>query len=219
MALGWRKSYLRYRSFFLNLYNVYKRRPDVKMFLEIILSLVTISAFGVFALRPTALTIVQLLEEIEAKEETIEKMDIKIENLQTAQSLYNQQQTRISLLDQAIPDDPTPESYVRQLEGLASTRAVSVLGMSIGEVVLVGTQEEPESSDLEKLPQGSGGLTFSISVEGQYAQLNNFFNDLRNLRRPVKIDSANFNASETEEGQALVLVVQGRVPYLRENQR
>lgn len=221
MALGWRKSYLRYRTFFLNIYNIYKRRPDLKMFLEIILSLVTISAFGAFALRPTALTITQLLEEIDAKEETIEKMDTKIRNLQTAQNLYIQEQSRIALLDQAVPENPTPESFVRQMEGLASTRNVSVLGMSIGEVVLVGKKEEEKKSsdELEPLPQNAGDVTFSISVQGGYAQLDTFFNDLNNLRRPLKIDSVNFNAAQTEEGQALVLVVQGRVPYLKENQR
>ena len=81
MAGGWRSNYLRYRSFFLNIYNVYKRRPDLKMFMEILLSLGTISFFAAFALRPTALTIVDLLEQIDEKETTIEKMDQKIQNL------------------------------------------------------------------------------------------------------------------------------------------
>jgi Tfp pilus assembly protein PilO len=218
MALGWRKSYLRYRTFFLNIYNIYKRRPDVKMFLEIILSLFTISIFATLALRPTVLTITQLLEEIEAKEETIEKMDTKITNLQTAQNIYAQEQSRIALLDQAVPEEPTPESFVRQIEGLASTRTVSVLGMSIGEVVLVGKEEEKKGSDeLTPLPQNAGEVTFSVSVQGDYGQLDTFFNDLNSLRRPLKIDSINFNSAETEEGQTLVLVVQGRVPYLKEN--
>lgn len=218
MALGWRKSYLRYRTFFLNIYSIYKRRPDVKMFLEIILSLFTISIFATLALRPTVLTITQLLEEIEAKEETIEKMDTKIRNLQTAQNIYNQEQSRIVLLDQAVPEEPTPESFVRQIEGLASTRNVSVLGMSIGEVVLVGKEEEKKVSDeVTPLPQNAGQVIFSVSVQGDYDQLDTFFNDLNSLRRPLKIDSINFNSAETEEGQTLVLVVQGRVPYLREN--
>lgn len=221
MALGWRKGYRRYRSFFLDIYNVYKRRPDLKMFLEIILSLITISAFAAFALRPTALTIVQLLEEIEAKEDTIQRMDTKIANLQAAQAIYNQEQARIVLLDQAVPEEPTPESFVRQIEGLASSRGVGVLGMSIGELVLVGEEKERRrgSSEAAPLPQNAGEVSFSISTQGNYQQLDTFFNDLSNLRRPLKIDSVNFNSAQTEEGQALVLVIQGRVPYLRENSR
>jgi Tfp pilus assembly protein PilO len=219
MAAAWRKSYQRYRSFFLNIYNVYKRRPDLKMFLEIILSLITISAFAAFALRPTALTITQLLEEIETKEETIQRMDTKIANLQIAQTIYNQELGRLALLDQAVPEEPTPEFFIRQIEGLASTRGVSVLGMSIGELVLVGEEQERRrgSDEGEPLPQDAGEVNFSISVQGDYQQLDTFFNDLNNLRRPIKIDNVNFNSAETETGQTLVLVLQGRVPYLRQN--
>ena len=39
MALGWRKDYLRYRSYFLNIVSVYKQRRDLKAFLELILTL------------------------------------------------------------------------------------------------------------------------------------------------------------------------------------
>jgi hypothetical protein len=189
------------------------------MFLEIILSLTTISAFATFALRPTALTITQLLEEIDQKEETIQKMDTKIQNLQIAQNLYAQEQSKIALLDQAVPTNPAPEVYIRQLEGLASTRGVNVLGMSIGELTLVGEADKKKrgSDKLEPLPQDSGEVTFSISAQGTYQQLDTYFNDLNNLRRPPKIDSINFNAAKTEEGQTLVLIIQGRVPYLNQN--
>jgi hypothetical protein len=61
MALGWRQGYSRYRAYFLNIYNLYKQRPDLRMFLEILLSLGAIAIFAAFAVRPTALTIVQLM--------------------------------------------------------------------------------------------------------------------------------------------------------------
>ena len=43
MAVGWRKDYTRYQRYFLNLFAVYKNRDDVKAFLEIVLSLATIT--------------------------------------------------------------------------------------------------------------------------------------------------------------------------------
>lgn len=218
MAGGWRSNYLRYRSFFLNIYNVYKRRPDLKMFMEILLSLGTISFFAAFALRPTALTIVDLLEQIDEKETTIEKMDQKIQNLQTAQTLYVQETARISLLDSAVPEQPSPHGLVRQVEGLANTQGVRILGISVGEVLLVGTEDRPKrtTSEVQAFPQGSGELSFSASVTADYASLDAFFSGLENLRFPVKIDNASINASETDEGRTLVLVVSGRVPYLKE---
>ncbi|MCK4588646.1 hypothetical protein KAT60_02400, partial [Candidatus Woesebacteria bacterium] len=88
MALGWRRGYLRYKSYFLNVIVVYKRRKDLRMFLEITLSLVTISFFAVFALKPTLLTIAELTKEIKTKEETVAKMDEKIQNLERGQQIY-----------------------------------------------------------------------------------------------------------------------------------
>jgi len=218
MATGWKSSYFRYRSYFLNIYNVYKRRPDLKMFLEILLSLGTISFFAAFALRPTALTIVQLLEQIDEKESTIEKMDQKIQNLQTAQTLVSQETNRISLLDTAVPEQPSPHGLVRQIEGLANSQNVRILGISVGEVILVGIEDRPKRStrDVEAFPEGSGELSFSVSVTSDYTSLNAFFSGLEKLRSPIKIDNSSINASETDEGRTLVLVVSGRVPYLKE---
>ena len=81
MNQSWRREYLRYKSYFLNVMGRYKERADVKVYLEILLSLATISVFAIFALRPTILTIAGLLKEIETKKETLAKMDEKISNL------------------------------------------------------------------------------------------------------------------------------------------
>lgn len=214
----WKKNYLRYRSFFLNIYGVYQRRPDLKVFLEIFLSLGTISFFALLALRPTALTISQLLKDIDSKQETEGKMDEKIQNLQTAQSVYEQETANILVLKQAVPENPTPETFVRQLEGLTQNHSVNILGITVGEVVLVGEEDAKKGAkeELSALPQGAGELSFSISASGSYPNLSSFLSDLKILRRPIKIDRTTLTASETDEGITLVLVVSGRVPYLIE---
>ncbi len=218
MALGWRKDYLRYRSYFLNIVSVYKQRRDLKAFLELILTLVTISFFALFALKPTLLTIIELLREIEAKEETVEKMDTKIQNLQQAQTLYLQEEARINLLETAIPDKPAPDLFVRQIEGLSTSYPVNLLGITIGEVTLLGEEKEIRSKDeLQPLPEGSKGITFSISIAGSYQSLVNFLSALEDMRRPVAVDAINILSPQLEETQNLILVVTGRTPYLKEN--
>ncbi len=218
MALGWRKNYLRYRSYFLNIANIYKQRPDLKVFLELILTLATISFFVLFALKPTLLTVIELLKEIEAKEETVEKMNTKIQNLQQAQTLYIQEGTRIKLLETALPDNPAPDLFVRQMEGLATNYSVNLLGITIGEVTLLGEEKEKRSKvELQPLPEGSKGITFSVSTAGSYQGLVNFLSALENMRRPVKIDTLNILSPQLEEAQNLILVIAGRTPYLKEN--
>lgn len=216
MALGWRKDYLRYRSYFLNIANVYKQRQDLKAFLELILTLATISFFAVFALKPTLLTIIELLKEIEVKEETVEKMNTKIQNLQQAQTLYIQEETKINLLETAIPDKPVPDLFVRQIEGLSTNYPVNLLGITIGEVTILGEEKEIRSGDeLQPLPEGSKGITFSISIAGSYQSLVNFLSALEDMRRPVTIDALNILSPQLEETQNLILVVIGRTPYLK----
>jgi Tfp pilus assembly protein PilO len=218
MALGWRRGYLRYKSYFLNVITVYKRRKDLRMFLEIILSLVTISFFAVFALKPTLLTIAELTKEIKTKEETVAKMDEKIQNLERGQQIYTQEQTRISFLKDAIPSTPVPDSFVRQIEGATTKHPISILGMSIGEVTLIGEEKAQRKSEgLEALPGGARGVAFSISATSSYLDLAAFLSTLQNLRRPVKIDAATINSSETDIGKFIVLVITGRTPYLRES--
>lgn len=216
MALGWRKNYQRYRKYFLNIYQVYNKKPDVKMFLEIILTLGAIAFFGASALRPTILTITELTEQIKKKEEIIVKMDTKIQNIEIAQDLYVQESSAISLLDSAIPNAPQPDLAARQFEGLANTSNTTILGMSTGEVFLVGKDEKEKrkSSTLEKLPGDAKELSFTITTTGDSSSLRQFLQNIVSMRRPIKTDVASINSSETGVGRILVLAVSGRLPFI-----
>lgn len=217
MATPWRTNYLRYRKFFLNIYRVYNQKPDVKMFIESLLTLGVIAFFGVTALRPTLLTIIELREQIKAKEEVVSKMDTKIQNLSIAQSLYSQELDTILLVDQAIPDSVSIDTAVRQFEGLAKTSSTSVLGMSSGDVMLKGVKEKEKrkKEEFDSLPQGAGELPFTISVSGSFNSLNTFLKNLKSTRRPFKTDIAVVNSSSTDTGTILVLILTGRLPFLK----
>jgi Tfp pilus assembly protein PilO len=215
MPPGWRANYARYKDFFLNVWAVYRRRQDLKVFMELIFSLATISVFAVFALKPTLITITQLIKDNQTKREAIATMDTKIKNLGIAQGLLSSQASQISLIESAVPSAPLPEAFARQIEGLTQVRSTSLMGISIGEVTLKG-KETPKQKKQEfaPLPSEAKELDFSISVSGSYSNLSSFLSDLENLRRPRKIDTTNFNVSVSETGQNLVLVISGRTPYL-----
>jgi len=204
MALGWRKDYLRYRSYYLNILNLYKKREDLRMFLEIILSLSAISFFSVFALKPTLLTISTLLKEINTKKEMIIKMDTKIRNLQTAQNILNQESLRIPVLELSIPHFPQPQNFVHQIEGIASSAEVEVLGIRVDETSLKGNVPVKDQEM----------MGFSVSATGSFQSLFSFLKNLENLRSPVKIDVLGISLAKKEQGNILTLVVTGKVPYL-----
>lgn len=216
MALGWRRGYLRYKDYFLNVIAIYKQKQDLRMFLEILLSLGTISFFTVFALKPTVVTIATLTKEIKSKEETVAKLDIKIQNLTIAQSILDAEIARLPIIEGSVPDSPLPEAFVRQIEGLALRSSVNLLGISIGQVTLLGEgpSAKREDTGLAPLPEGAKGVPFSLSVSGTYPSLSSFLSSLEDLRRPAAIDNTGISSTETEEGKVLVILVTGRIPYI-----
>lgn len=220
MAPAWRNSYLRYKTYFLNISSQYSKREDVKAFMELLLSLATVSLFAIFALRPTLITIAELYKEIEAKKATIVQLDEKIKNLSLAQENQERQKDNIALLEVAIPPNPNPDSFIKQLEGVIGRNTVEILSINLGQATLLGTPTQQELGSLvsEPLPEGASGLSFSINASSGYPTLASFLADLEALRRPVKIDGFSLNSSEGELGRELILVVTGQTPYLRDNQ-
>ena len=91
MQIGWRQKYATSRNLFTKTMASYSQKPSLKAYLEILLSLFTISILGIFAIRPTTITIGKLYNEIKAKEETIKRMDQKIQNLKNADELYTKE--------------------------------------------------------------------------------------------------------------------------------
>jgi len=194
MAVGWKKDYLRYKDFFLNVLRLYKSKPNFKIYLELILSLSAMVIFSIFAIRPTIITIIGLNKEIRGKEETVVKLKQKIKNLQTASMTLQAEANRLPLIIQAVPNLASPEVFVKQIENIASQNGVIILKLSASE-------------EINELP-------FSISVTGSYASLSSFLKSVENLRRPVKFDSFAIISSVTDLEKILTLTITGKLPYL-----
>ena len=218
MGPAWRTNYLRYKRFFLTFFSQYQDRQDLRMFLEILLSLVTISLFSLLALRPTLITIAELIKEIESKKETVAQMEGKIENLSQAQTVWDQEINKIRLLETSIPKNPIPDGFIRQIEGLAFKDSVSVLSMSTAEITLVGKDKGEVEKTLDGLVLGtSGEVVYSARVAADYQELLSFLSDIDKMRRPTNIESLTIDMTKTEQGLQLVLVVKGSIPYMKNN--
>ncbi len=214
MRPAWRRQYVRYRRLFLNFFAQYKERQDLKMFLEILLSLTTVSFFALVALRPTLLTIAGLIKEIDTKKEVIEQMDEKISKLNRAKALYNQEAARIELLKTSIPPEPAPDAFIRQIEGLSGKHSSGILSLTIEEVTLI--EEKPAVTGSGSTPLGAAEeLGFSLSTSSDYPSLFSYLADLEKMRRPIKMDFFTMRSSTAQGAFSLILVVEGKVPYLK----
>lgn len=218
MSSPWKRNYSRYKRFFLVNIAQYQKKPTIKAYSEIILSLATIIMFAIFALRPTLLTIAGLIKEIEAKEKTIVVMDGKIENLAKAQALYYQETENIQLLYSAIPEKPSPDVFIRQIEGTSQKHSTRPSFLSIGKVTLLGESKKEASKDKPDSPSSEAEkISASINVAADYFVLTNFLSSLEHLRRPFELGSLDLKTGKSEKGQTLMLSVKGRVPFLKKS--
>lgn len=214
MALGWRGSYYRYKEFFLDISALYKKRADLRAFLEIILSISTIVLFIIFALRPTAITIIDLLQQIKEKQGTLTALTKKVTDLQAAGVVLSQNQQFIPNIDIAVPTSPNPDVLSEQIEGLAAKDSIQILGISFDQLPIIGPPTQRRNSEFLPLPGNAEEMPFSISVKGTYANSILFFKDLENLRISKEFDSLGLSSSTTEKGVTVVTVITGRVPYV-----
>lgn len=214
MAVGWKKDYFRYKEFFLNILSIYNSKPNLKIYLELVLSLSTIVIFALFAIKPTILTIIELSNKIHSKEDVLLKLRQKIVNLQEASNLLQSSAEDLSYIEQSIPSTSSPEILIKQLELLAIQSSLQITGFSSSDIVLVGVPNNKTSADLKSLTGNAGELPFSLSVSGSYQNLFSFLTNIEFLRRAIKIDSIAINANNTDNGKVITMTILGRVPFL-----
>jgi hypothetical protein len=215
MANGWREQYYRYKDLFLNIVDLYKNRKDIRAFLELILSISTVTIFVVFAIRPTMLTIVSLYNQIKDKKVTLSLLNQKISDLQTANAVFNQNKDFIADINSAIFGGPKPDTITKQFLGLAAKDNVTVLGITVGRMTIIGKNITiKETSDIKPLPEKAQSMPISISLKGDYPNIMSFIKDAENLRIPIKIDSITITSSQNQTENTIVSIITARVPYI-----
>ena len=215
MNPGWRKNYQRYKNFFLNTVKEYRERADWRAYLEILLSLITISVLGIFALRPTLLTISKLIITIKEKESTLLIMNQKIDNLRAAQALYDKQKDEIAYVKEAIPQTPEPDNYLRNIEKLLQDNALDISSLQTGESILFSINPQPKN-DTENQTQR---ITSTVTASADYPALLAFLKQVEDLRRAVSLTSLSLTLNRQQEAQSgqLIMYLTASAAYLNNN--
>jgi len=134
MSTTFRDRYLRSKYIVQKTIHDYSEKPALRAYLEIFLTLITVSLFGIFAIRPTLITIGRLLQEIKAKESTLTVMNDKVSDLLVAKDLYNREEDKINLIDEAVPKSPKPDNLALQIEELTKKDGVLINNLTIEEL-------------------------------------------------------------------------------------
>lgn len=179
-------------------------KPAMRAYLEIFLTLITISLFGIFAIRPTMITIGKLLQEIKLKESTLATMNKKIADLNAAKDLYTKESEKIKLIEEAIPRSPQPDLIALQIEGLARENNVNIKSLGIEDTKILGTPT----------PEDDGVLTLTLNLSGEYQGLISFAKGMEDLRRPIMYDGLSLSLVQGKDSRALFMTLENlSTPY------
>lgn len=203
----------RYRKYLQLLRSAWRERPQYQAYLNLMLTLATISVFALFAIRPTLLVILELTRQIRAQTEVRDKLDKKLVSLSQAQQKWNEVQQDLSIISQALPDTPLPEQWGRQIEVLAAQDNISLINLSAGEVILVG-KEKPKTQ-ASKLPLGVRTFSVSLNSEGGPESAFSFLSNLSQMRRPVLFQTITLSGRPPAQAITLRLAITGALPYFK----
>jgi Tfp pilus assembly protein PilO len=187
--------------------NDFYAKPVARVSLELFLSVATVLFFAVFAIRPTLLTMSDLIKEIEDKRKLDQQLSQKVAALSSAQAEYLRVEEQLGVLDQALPDDPYLMGALKTLEKIASERNIAINFMTVNEVP--DKQLTPLPPSQSKRQQ----LTVAVTLTGDYLSIRQFIEDLKNTRRTFIIDTVIFSISEEQGAKSLKATITLGVPY------
>lgn len=171
-----------------------------------IFSLITIAVFTVFVLRPTIETILELQKKIELGKQTLNSLNTKAQNLETAKSSLEQMDPEVRLkIKNSVPEKPDVISLITSLQGSMKNQA-TISGLQIQPLVLIDTNA-PKKINLELAE-----IDFSFNVQGSYAQLLTALNNLNKTSRLIKINSVLISK---QPDYPAVLSITGKSYYLK----
>lgn len=183
------------------------QNPIAKVSLEAFLSVLAIIVFAVFAIRPTLLTVSDLIKEIEDKEKIEEQMQRKVAALSSAQDAYLFNKDKFQYLDQAIPPEPQLLYSLKIVEKLASDNSLVIEKINAPEI----PEETSAPTSAENLERKD--LVVQVTVIGSYQNMRQFVEDLHQSRRTFVVHSVAFNIREDRGLKLLTANLAITVPY------
>ena len=203
------RSFLKYKRYYTYIEPFFKT-PIVRTYTILILSLLAVSFFIVFAIRPTIKTIISLNRQITDGKKTDQQLQDKINALSIAQSEYNQVTNDIPLIFSSLPENSSISPFLKLFEDVASSSGVSINSFQIMSVNLLDpTSIIQKGSNLKE-------VGFSTSVLGKYNNLLTFLELLRKIQRIVVIDNVVIGTNRSKDGTfPLQLTLNGKIYYYK----
>ncbi|MDP3733461.1 MAG: type 4a pilus biogenesis protein PilO [Candidatus Daviesbacteria bacterium] len=182
------------------------RLPIIKTYGPAIFSLLTMSVFIVFAIRPTIETIIVLQKKLADADKIVAQINEKTDNLSKGRENYQLLSQNIkNKIRAAIPDNIDIKSLSQALETSAKTNEASISALQIQPLILENTTNESKNA--------LGEIAFTFNIEGSYSALTSILRDLKISSRLISIEKLSLN--KVTEGKNLIMSVNGKAYFLK----
>lgn len=178
-------------------------KTAVKAYTTVILSFLTMSFFGYFAIKPTLGTIASLNKQISDARFVDNKLQDKVNALSLAQEEYQKIKPDLPLIYNTLPQTPQFPPFVKSLERIATESGLRIINLSFKSIDLSTQTQATQSSVL--VP-----IDFNLTIQGDYPQIDSFLSKTTGLARLAVIDKMGFSQKEFLE-----VVLSGKIFYAK----
>lgn len=172
------------------------QKPIAQVSTELFFTIGAVLFFAIFAIRPTIITMSELIKEIEDKRNTSEALAKKVAALSTAQTEYFSLQEQLYLLDEVFPSSADTEYFIKIIEKIASEQKLVITSLQVKEIPLEVTDGPGVLKQEQKAP-----VTFELSVTfaAEYPQIQQFITEVSQLRPLATVNSVTFSRNKQSE--------------------
>lgn len=190
-----------------SLLNHFYMNPVAKASMELFLTVGLVLFLGVFAIRPTILTMSDLIREIETKSQLDESLTRKIAALQTAQTQYLNIEERLPILDSAIPEQPSIIQSAKIIEKIAADSKVVITSLSVNEL------PKDSEANVEFSQKSKQTVNITANITGDYVAIREFSQALQNSRKSFLVESVVFSLEDDRGNKKLSANITIAAPY------
>lgn len=179
----------------------------VRTYSSVIFTLLTISIFAVYAIRPTVLTIISLQKSIVEQQALAEKLKIKVNSLSLGKSNYERidPDTKNKLIN-LIPIAPNLPRVLYSLSQMAEQNQATLSGIQFQPIDLDPINPVPNKNAV------LSELDITFSFQGRYSQHVVILNELKKLDRLIEIQSVTMNR---QEANSILMTITGKAKFLK----
>ena len=182
------------------------RAPLVKTYGTLIMTIVLLIIFVLFAIKPTIETIFLLLKDLENQKSTLAQLKKKRGDLTLAIKNYNSLDSNIlSSIETSIPKSTRIDQLVTSLENAASIPEASISALQFQPITI----EPPANVTSNALTE----ISFTFNIEGSYQNLMIILNNLRQSPRLISMDKVLFSKLSTSS--LLLMSISGKAYYIK----